>query len=553
MPALSPFSRCLLLPGVVWLLLAGWVARAVAQPADLEAWFEFRTPNFSLYSDAEPERAAAILLSLERFRAVFAGLAPGIELVSPAPTRIFVFRDESSYAPYKTTGGRDGGRVLGQFLAHRDGNFITLNGGARGVGSYAVVYHEYVHYFVRHNFPSVPLWFNEGLAEYYSTFAVEEESAYLGRPVERHVRWLKRGGEIVLDDLLAKSKGRSKYHEDGRVGDFYAVSWGLVHYLMSAEKGLERLGDFLIKVEDGEEPEAAFEQAFDLRLRRLETVLAEHMLANTAIVAKIPLARLPAPDAVDLYRPPPATLLVELGELLAQSGRREAAEDHFQLALQFQPDNSRAHGGLAYLRDLVGRFDEAAVLYHDVLRLGCQSALIHLRHGRHLLLQMNQARSSAEKIALAAAARQALSRAVDLAPDFAEARATRGYAHLFGDADPAAGISDLERAVAVLPERMDVAYQLVQLYVAAGRFHSAAQVTEGVLARGADPELVIEARQLIERTRLTRAAEKALQEGHGEEALELYDRAIEATSDPLLRERMEEQLLNLQESLRQVS
>ena len=254
---------------------------AAAQPDDLDAWRLAETPNFTIHTNASEERGSEIAVSLELFRSVFARLAPALELRSPAPTKILAFRDARSFAPYKSRADSGNARLLGQFLSHPDGNYLTIDAGTRAVGSFAVIYHEYVHYFVRHNFPGVPLWFNEGLAEYYSTFAVEEGIVHVGRPVERHVKWLARDTEFSLWDLLEVDRQSSDYHEGSKAGRFYAVSWALVHYLLSGgNERIDQMADFLLALQDGEEAYDAFEEAFDTRLGQLEEKLKAYIQAS---------------------------------------------------------------------------------------------------------------------------------------------------------------------------------------------------------------------------------------------------------------------------------
>ena len=203
-----------------------------AMPDDPATWTVIDSAHFEIYTDAGAERGLEIAQGLEQFWAVFARLAPELELRSPAPTKIFAFKDRQSFGPYKSRADGGGTFLLGQFLAHADGNYLTLDAGTRLVGSLAVVQHELVHYLVRHNFPEAPLWFNEGLAEYYSTFVVEGEVARVGSPIDRHLGWLERRG-VDLSTVLAADRRSAAYHEPGQVGGFYAGSWALVHYLLS--------------------------------------------------------------------------------------------------------------------------------------------------------------------------------------------------------------------------------------------------------------------------------------------------------------------------------
>ncbi|MEE8526433.1 MAG: DUF1570 domain-containing protein [Thermoanaerobaculia bacterium] len=508
-------------------------APAAALPDDPEGWHAVRTPHFILYTDAAPERSYEIAASLARFRAVFAQLAPSLELISPAPTKMLAFRDAESYSPYKTDPDP---RVLGQFLSHPDGNYLTLDAGARQVGSFAVIYHEYVHYFVRHNFPAVPRWFNEGLAEYYSTFAVEESRAVLGRPVERHVRWLRRHGNFSLSEVVQANRRWPEEH--GGAGQRYAVSWALVHYLLSGStQRLERTADYLLRLETGEDPERAFEEAFDLRLSTLEDELRDYVLGGDFPQAAIALERLPAP-AIEAELMRPADVLFHLGDLLSHIRRSAEAESHFHAALDFDGEHPEAHAGLALVRDHHARLDEAEVLYRDAVRLGSTDPLTYLLYGRHLLRVGDRQ---------AGRAREMLRRAVELDDGYGEGWALLGAAHLAADADPVRGIRSLQRARRLLPNRMDLVFYQAQLHARNAEPEPAHALVEGILALRADPELVDRARSEVERLNLLRAADDAFERQDSEEGLRLFDEAVSVTVDPALRQQMELQLLELQQ------
>ncbi|MCP4660864.1 MAG: tetratricopeptide repeat protein [bacterium] len=526
------------------LLLCGIAAQA--QPVDRDDWHAVHTPHFTIYTNAGPQRGGEIAVNLELFRSVFARLAPALELNSPAPSKILAFRDATSYAPYKTSPDPDGGRILGQFLSHRDGNYLTIDAaGTHRVGSCGVIFHEYVHYFVRHNFPGVPLWFNEGLAEYYSTFGTADGIVYVGRPVPRHLRWLQQDGDYSLSDLLVVTQRSPAYHDGEEAGRFYAVSWALVHYLLSSAERLDQTADFLLRLEDGEAPDDAFEEAFGTRLRRIEEKLRAY-LAGKLPEAAIPLNRLQASTMVRTEPMPPPDVLYHLGDLLAHIGRPAQAEQHFHLALELDPTHADTHAGLALVRDLAGGYDEAEILYRDAVELRSTNPLTYLLYGRHLLTVL-RAGGEIDRKALAERARAAFEKVVGLDPEFGEGYAMLGLAHLVGEPDPAAGIRALERARQLLPTRMDVVFHLVRLRLRNKEFDRAESLIDGVLARRAEPERVQKAREELTRAKLLHAAEEALRAGEIADGLRLYDEATSVTTDPALRERMEEKLLALQE------
>ena len=89
-----------------------------------------------------------------------------------------------------------------------------------------------MHLLVGDALADVPVWFNEGLAEYDSTYQMYgEREATLGRVKEEHVFEL-RERFIPLTELLAVDHRSPLYNEGERRGVFYAESWALVHYLL---------------------------------------------------------------------------------------------------------------------------------------------------------------------------------------------------------------------------------------------------------------------------------------------------------------------------------
>ena len=542
-------SRALPVAVLVSLALSPALA---AQPASLDQWTTVRSQNFTVHSDATPQRTAEIVQSLERFRAVFSELAPEIELRSPAPTRIFAFRDEESYANYKS-GSEAGGRVLGQFLSHRDGNYITLNADPRYLGAFSVIFHEYVHYLVLSNFPSVPMWFNEGLAEYYSTFLVERDSVYLGQPVERHMRWLLGNSEFDVEGVLAVNRQTAGSDEAHGAGRFYAVSWILVHYLLSdeADRSAE-LADYFTALAQGEDSQGSFIDAFGLRPSELEEQLHEYVRAGSLPVAALSLDRIAGAGELRSSVSSPEEVLVGLGDLLAHMGREEEAARHLHLALEFEPESGDAYAGLGYVRDRQQRLAEADELYKEAMDLVPRAASSYLLYGRHLMTLVEGGGvvgDGSDREALAERARWTLAAATEIDPQYGEAWAMLGVSHLLPGGEPELGIPPLERARSLLPGRGDLLLHLVRLYVRADRDDAAWALTEGELSRIATPEEVAAAREEIERWGLVRAANVALRDGEVEEGLHLFDQAISVTSDPDLRGQMEEQLVELRARL----
>ncbi len=516
---------------VVALVVAALATAAVAQPPRPEEWLAVTSANFTVYSDAEAQRAVEIAVGLERLRDAFARLSPQVSLTSPVPTRIVAFRDAESFAGYKTQADRDGLKILGQFLAHRDGNFIALNADPSIVGALATIQHEYVHQLMQHNFPRVPLWFNEGLAEYYSTFAVEGDVAVVGRPVERHLHWLRTHLSFSLGEVLSATRESAARHGSEAAGQLYAVSWLLVHYLLSGDADrLDAAAELLYLLQDGEEPETAIHRALELDAVDLTRALRDYALRPMAQAGwQLPADEGVAPVVDSLAA---ADLLSHLGDLLARQQKLDAAGRHYDLALAYDSFHAGALSGLATVRDLEGRLDEAAVLHREAIALEPFEAEPYLRFGRHLIAAAQGGPSGdvpAEE--LADEARTMFDTAARLAPEFAECRAMLGTAQLLPGGDPGRGVALLEEARRELPQRADLVFNLLQLYLAGDRIAPAAALLRGPLTRLADTEQVARAREAVERSSFLKAAREALVEGQVDEGLQLLDQAYEVTSD----------------------
>src|SRR5580692_11558701 len=110
----------------------------------------------------------------------------------------------------------------------------------------------------------IPLWLNEGLAEFYQNTDIEEKDVRLGQPSPDDILYLRQNRLLPLTTLLKVDQTSAYYHEEQKGSVFYAESWALTHYIevTDRQKGTNRIYDYaklLIKKED---PVVAAQQAF---------------------------------------------------------------------------------------------------------------------------------------------------------------------------------------------------------------------------------------------------------------------------------------------------
>src|SRR5215813_3867114 len=153
------------------LMLLLVLCTTLAGAATVEAkdnWTKVTSKNFTLIGNASDKDIRHVATQLEQFRDVFTRLFTKAKFDTPVPTTVIVFKNTGSYKPFNP------GNSAGYFQKGEDVNYITLTADAPQ-DPFSVIYHEYVHLLMDNTSANVPVWFNEGLAEYYSTFSVEED------------------------------------------------------------------------------------------------------------------------------------------------------------------------------------------------------------------------------------------------------------------------------------------------------------------------------------------------------------------------------------------
>ena len=102
----------------------------------------------------------------------------------------------------------------------------------------SIIFHEYTHLLVENTFENAPVWFNEGLAEYYSTFSItDDQNVVVGNPGQRTCHLLRDKKMLPLRTLFEVDYKSAHYNEKNKQSIFYAQSWALMHYLLVGKEG----------------------------------------------------------------------------------------------------------------------------------------------------------------------------------------------------------------------------------------------------------------------------------------------------------------------------
>lgn len=506
-------------------------------PRDADAWIRLETADFTLFSNAGEKATRRIAADLERLRSTLARLDPGLELSSPSPTFLFVFRDARSFSPYRRLfGGRpvEGG---GYFVARSEANYVAIDADPRR-DARAIVYHEYLHYVMRNSHAGLPLWLHEGIGELYSTFSTVGGEARIGIPVVEHVRWLREQPLMPLADLLSLEAESRDYNEGSRRGAFYAESWALTHYLLvGSEARRAQVPRFFKALARGESAMDAFRSSFgDVAV--LEKELQSYVRRQIFQYREMAVGPVSGETTASVSPLPRPELFARLGLLLAylDPSLAPAAEEHFRVALAEQPENGAALAGLGVLGTQAGRSAEARPYLQRAAAAAPDDFLIQYLHGA---LELEQA-PDPEAVRRA---REALSRAVAIRPAFGDAWARLAFVTGLAGAIRREDLAPFETAHRLLPGRMDVAFNLMLAYARSGQERKAEEIIERVIAAHGTPaeaerarvawanEVHAEAERLLQDEKLDEALpileEAAAKAGNAEQRARLGDRIAE--------------------------
>ncbi len=536
---------------VLLLSLSAAVSLTAALPDENTAWIRVDTANFTLFSSVSRRHTLEVGRRLELFRHLLSGLLPELKVNSPLPSYVFIFRSDATFTPYKTQFGRGPTPQDAYFSADQSANFVALNAFPDG-DPFATVYHEFVHYFLNNNFANLPLWFNEGLAEYYSTLLlsdIKDDQVEIGRPVSQYVGWLKEHSLIGLRELFEISTGSSQYNEEEKKGVFYAQSWALVHYLVggapdwgsSLTSRLARLaaGDDLISLVSSD------------TYQHLEASLGAYVMRGRFESSLVTFQPAEIDATVKVSRMERAEVLYRLGNLLSRidAGKEEAARRHFRESIRVDPTHAAAHAGLGFLLELRRRHDAATSYYEKAFELDPDDPLTCFLLATNLSQRTHGFDSRAVPLQKATdprlvRARELYRRSIRLRPGIAESYAGLGASYVTEPGDLSDGIAALETARRMLPSRMDVVFHLLQLRARNGDSQRAAALQQ-VLDREADAEMAGFGREALLLAELA-SADTLFQQDRFDEGIRILERVRGATQDSSTRDQIDVQMREIE-------
>lgn len=454
-----------------------------------DTWTSVQSKNFLLIGNGSEKDIKQVGARLEQFREVFTHLFPRMQFTSPVPTTVIVFKSESSYRPFK-----GGANLVGYFQPGPDVNYITLTTDLQGTQDpFDVIFHEYTHLLVDNTIGNAPLWFNEGLAEYYSTFLIKDDQKFtIGDPIGNHVLLLRQNKLLPLRTLFEVDHKSPHYNERNKQSIFYAQSWAFMHYMIIGKPGrVEQLGKFLDLLSSNTPKEQAFQKAFETSYETVEKELREYVQKDRYNILNGHFKNKLETDAAMTSRViSEAEAQAYLGDLLLHSNRKDSMK-YLQKALELDPDLALANAamGMAMLRE--DKLDVALKHLERAVKASNQNYLVHYYYAYALSQQKS---SSSPDLApslspeLGEKIRSELLQAIKLRPDYPTSYSLLGYISLVTGNNLEESRKLLTQALRSSPGRTELAFMLGQIYMRSGDYKQARSLLEQVVKSKAEDD-----------------------------------------------------------------
>ena len=460
-----------------------------------DEWVQVRSKNFLLIGNASEKDVRKVATRLEQFRETFRLLFDRVDLTSPIDTRVVVFKSDGAYKNFKPkrADGKIDNFIAGYFQPGEDVNYITLAVGGDDKDTFDTIFHEYVHFIVNTNFgkSDVPPWFNEGLAEYYSTFEIKnDQEVHLGLPKQDHLDLLANARLIPLDTLFNISN--YALHQQGGHGRsiFYAQSWALIHYLIQTGKSAG-LSKFLSLILKHSSPVKAFQDAFQISYPEMEKELTKYVGKRSFQYNIFTFNNKLTFDASFQAAPlDESNANAFLGDLLYHINRADDAEPFLATALQLKPDSSMANTTLGMVRIKQRKFDDARVALEKALAIDPKN---HFAQYQYAFMLSRQARDEFgyvhgfDKETLAKM-RGALNAAIAIAPAFTESYELLAFISLVSGDQLDESAAMLKVALRYQPGNQRYALRLAEILSRQKKYDDAVEIAQRIATTADDPE-----------------------------------------------------------------
>ena len=364
-----------------------------------------------------------------------------------------------------------------------------------------VVFHEYVHFILSLTTRTYPLWFQEGMAEFYAGMRLRGDSIVLGGGVLRHRRVLFENAMLPLEELLTAGADRPLSSSPSENALFYAQSWALVHYLIvdRGEEGHRLLAHYLAALSRGVEVLEAFHTAFGADPETIEDALRAYLEAGKFTESRYAVAESDWKKNISVRTLEMAEVQHRWGELFLFTGRSKEALMCLEEAIHLDPGLARAWETLGVAQLMEGRPDSAIPFLKRAVDAEGASPMGLYQYARALLRDHSGHGVVSIPDALADEAEQALTRSWHLEPTRSETARLLAFVYLVRGTRLQEATDLVESALDITPRNPSLLYLYGQILARRGEYDRAREALHSVRDATTEPALRDAATELLSR------------------------------------------------------
>ncbi len=348
--------------------------------AKQDEWIQVTSQHFIVVTNSSEKQGRKVADQFERMRAVFHLAFPKLQVDQSSPIIVLAIRDEKDFRALEPEAYLSKGslKLGGLFLRAADKNYVLMRLDAEGDHPYSVVYHEYTHLLLSKSADWIPLWMNEGLAEYYQNTEIREKDVLLGQASVENILLLRQNRLLPLPTLLTVDSNSPYYHEENKGSIFYAESWALMHYLQNKDfkEKTSRVANYGELVANNVDSVTAATRSFG-DLKQLYSALEGYVHQGSFAYLKAPGETNIDDSSFKIESLAPLRVDAVRADFLAYNGRTADAQALLTQVLQGDPNNLSAHETRGFIAFREGNLEEAKKWYAEAVQLDSKSFLAH--------------------------------------------------------------------------------------------------------------------------------------------------------------------------------
>ena len=307
---------------------------------------------------------------------------------------------------------------------------------------YPAAIHEFTHLIVQRAGLQLPVWLNEGWAEFYSSLRPQGNKAVVGTLLPGRVQTLLTAKWLPLEVLASVDANSPMYNERDKAGILYAQSWLLVHMLYLSADYRPNFSKFVQALANGQDTLQAFLGVYHKGAQDVAYDLNQYIKSSKFFAAIFDVKLEKSAEDPQVSDVAPADSGLVLADLLALVNKPDEARRAYEELAKANPENPELLESQGYLEVRVGKSDAARQYFSRAYQAGTKSAQLCFDYAT---LELQGDSGAKEAIPI-------LRRAIELKPDYVEARLQLGLV-LASQQNFAEALDQLHQIKTVKPEQ----------------------------------------------------------------------------------------------------